>query len=63
MTKEGLGPQYKKIQAIVEMVPPQNKRELRWFIGLVNFCKNMCRERSYLMALLTAMTCKGTKFE
>jgi hypothetical protein len=38
ITREGIQPVTKKIDAIHNIAPPTNKKELRRFIGLVNYC-------------------------
>ena len=37
LTREGVLPQAKKVEAIVGMQIPKNKRDLRWFMGLANY--------------------------
>ena len=37
LSKEGLKPDPKKVQAITEMKPPQSKEELQWFLGIVTY--------------------------
>jgi hypothetical protein len=37
ITREGIQPVTKKIEAIQNIAPPQNRRELRKFIGIVNY--------------------------
>ena len=37
ITRQGVKPQLKKIRKIIAIKPPTNKRELRHFIGLINF--------------------------
>jgi Reverse transcriptase (RNA-dependent DNA polymerase). len=61
LTTEGLKPWTKKIKAIQAIKPPTNIRQLRSFIGMVNYYKEMWPHRSHIMAPLTSIT--GHKFK
>jgi len=63
LTREGVRPQAKKVKAIMEMVPPKNKRQLRRFIGLVNYYRFMWKHRSHVLAPLAALVGKNTPFK
>jgi hypothetical protein len=41
LTPQGVMPQPKKVAAIMKMAPPKNKRQLRRFIGLINYSRFM----------------------
>jgi hypothetical protein len=41
LTKQGIKPQPKKVKAIKAIAPPKNRRQLRRFIGMVNFYRYM----------------------
>ena len=41
VSKEGYSPDPKKIKGLVQMKPPKNKRQVRRFIGGVNFYRKM----------------------
>ena len=43
--------------------PPKTKRQLRHFLGMVNFYRDMWRRRSHLLAPLTELVGKEAKFE
>ena len=62
ITREGIKPQTKKIEAILKLKSPSSKYEVRHFVGLVNFYKKFYKERSKILAPLTALTGKGKKF-
>ena len=63
LTLEGVRPQPKKVMAIINMQAPKTKRQLRWFIGLVNYYHFMWKKRSHIMQPLTELTSSKTKFE
>jgi hypothetical protein len=45
------------------MVAPKTRRELRWFIGMENYYRDVWCCRSELLAPLMPMTSKNVKFE
>jgi hypothetical protein len=62
ISKSGIQPIPKKVEAIKHMVRPNTRRELRRFIGIVNYYHDMWVRRSSLLAPLTSMTSKNLKF-
>ena len=58
VTQNGIQPQVKKVKSILEMEEPQNRKQLRGFIGLVNYYRDMWRRRSHVLAPLAALTSK-----
>jgi hypothetical protein len=52
----------RKVEAIKNIVLPTTCRELRRFIGMVNYYRDMWVRRSSLLAPLTSMTSKTVKF-
>ena len=62
INRQGMSPLPKKVDAILQMKAPSTKRELRKFIGMVNFYRDMWPKRSENLAPLTTMTSKNAKF-
>jgi len=62
LTRNGIQPQPKKVEAIMRLKSPRNARQLRRFLGMVNFYRDMWRRRSHLIAPLTQLLGKGKKF-
>ena len=56
-------PQQKEIDAILNIAPPKTQRQLRSFVGMVNYYRTLWPKRSMRMAPLTELTGKGTKFK
>jgi hypothetical protein len=53
LTREGIKPQSKKVQAILALNPPKNVKELRHFLGMVQYYRDMWVRRSEMLAPLT----------
>ena len=52
-----------KLEAIVNMTPPNNTKGLHAFIGIVNYYRDMWSRRSYLLHPLTVITSNKVKFK
>ena len=63
LTKNGVTPQPKKIAAITGMKPPRNVKDVRHFIGMVNYYRYMWKRRSHLLAPLSKLTGRNARFE
>lgn len=62
LTRDGIQPQPKKVEAILRIAPPKTKRQLRHFLGMVNFYRDIWRKRSHILSPLTGLVGKTTKY-
>ena len=53
----------KKVEAIQALAVPKTRKQLRQFIGIINFYRDMWQNRSELLAPLTALTSKNVKYD
>jgi hypothetical protein len=62
-TRGGIKPQQKKVQAILALNPPNNVKELRHFLGMVQYYRDMWAKRSEMLAPLSDLVgeCGETK--
>ncbi len=63
LTREGIKPQTKKVQAILAIKLPTNVKELRHFLGMVQYHRDMWAKRSEMLAPLSNLVgeCGETK--
>ncbi len=63
LTRGGIKPQIKKVQAILVIKPPNNVKELRHFLGMVQYYRDMWAKRSEMLAPLSDLVgeCGETK--
>ncbi len=63
LTREGIKPQPKKVQAILALNPPHNVKELRHFLGMVQHYRDMWTKCSEMLAPLSDLVgeCGETK--
>eukprot|EP00804_Cyclotella_cryptica_P013217 CCRYP_007003-RA/>CCRYP_007003-RA protein AED:0.39 eAED:0.39 QI:0/0/0/1/0/0/2/0/224 len=61
LSRDGIKPQPKKVQAILALTPPQNVKELRRFLGMVQYYRDIWARRSEILAPLTNLSNKTKK--
>ncbi len=63
LTRDGIKPQSNKVQAILAIKPPIGVRELRHFLGMVQYYPDLWARRSDMLAPLTSLVgeCSQTK--
>ena len=53
ITRQGIQPLPHKVEAIKNLAPPKTRRQLRRFIGFINYYRDMWAKRSELLAPLS----------
>ena len=63
LTRQGISTQTKKIEAILALSPPTKVKELRTFLGMVQYYRDMRKSRSKMLTPLTDLVgkCGQTK--
>jgi hypothetical protein len=56
LTPQGIHPMSNKVESIKNLLAPKTEKQVRSFLGMVNFYKDMWRHRSHLLAPLTDLT-------
>ena len=56
LTTEGVKPQKKKVEAMKRIKRPTTPKQLRTFLGLVDFYRDVCRKRSHILAPLSKLS-------
>ena len=56
ITQSGIKPQIRKISTVLNLKEPTNVKELRSFIGLVNYYRDFIPQRNHILAPLTSLT-------
>ena len=63
ISREGLCPSQKKVEAILQIKAPTTRKQLRSFIGMVNYYRDMWPQRSHCLAPLSSLTSKNVKWK
>ena len=63
ISNEGLSPSSKHIAALREYQPPTTRKQVRRFLGLVNFFRKFIPDRSKLLLPLLKLTRKNTPYQ
>ena len=56
VTRGGVKPINRKIEAITNMAPPTSQKQVRNFIGVIKYYRNIWPSRSHMLAPLTKLT-------
>ncbi|OWZ08675.1 Pol Polyprotein [Phytophthora megakarya] len=59
LTPDGIQPQANKVEAIQQIAEPANKKELRRFLGIISYYREMVPNKSALTARLNRLTSKN----
>jgi len=63
ITRDGIQPMKEKVQSIMNLDEPKTRKELRSFMGLVNYYRDMWLRRSHVLAPLAKLTSKTEPFK
>ena len=63
VSREGIKPIPEKVKKMIAIKPPKTKKELRRFIGMINYYKDMYKKRAEILAPLTKMTGKNVPYK
>ena len=63
ITRKGIQPLPKKVLAITNIKTPTTTKQVRSFVGMINYYRDMWIRRSEILAPLTKLCSKGVKFE
>ena len=55
LTPQGIKPYYKKVNAIVQLEKPKNLKQLRSFLGMVTYYRDMWPRHSHILSPLTEL--------
>ena len=56
ISQDGIQPLASKVEAILKMAKPKNRRALCSFISMIHYYRDMWKRCSMLLALLTVLT-------
>ena len=62
INRQGVRPTTQKVKAILEISTPKTRKELRRFIGMVNYYRDMWPKRAHLLAPLSSQTSSKVKW-
>jgi hypothetical protein len=51
------------VEAILKLSQAKTKRQLRHFLGVINYYRDMWQKRSHMLALLTGLVCPIVKYK
>jgi hypothetical protein len=56
ITTSGIFPLTSKVEAIQQLKPPKILKQLRSILGLINYYRDIWKQRSHILTLLTELT-------
>ena len=63
INRQGIKPILKKVEAILQIAPPKTRKQLRRFIGMVNYYRDVWPQRAHLLVPLTSLTSDKVPFK
>ena len=63
ITRQGMQPQPKKVEAMLQIQISTNVRQLSHFLGMVNYYWNMWQKCSHILVPLSSLVSQGKKWE
>ena len=63
LSKHGISPDQKKIQALNQMEFPPDKETMKSFLGMINYLNRYSALSAHLAALLSALTHQATDYK
>ena len=63
INRKAIQPSMKKVEAILNIGMPKNRRQLRGFVGMVNYYRDMWCKRAHILAPLSKMTSTKVKWK
>jgi hypothetical protein len=63
ITRDGIQPQPKKLEAILKLSPTKTKCQLRYFLGMINYYRDMWQKRSHMLAPLNGSVSPLVKYK
>jgi hypothetical protein len=62
VTRKGIQPRPKKVDAMMRLEEPKTRKQLRGFIGMINCHRDTWKHRSHVLAPLTSLTSVNESF-
>jgi hypothetical protein len=63
ITRDGIQPQPKKVEAMLKLSPRKKKLQLRHFLGMINYYTDMWQKRSHVLSPLTGLVSPLVKYK
>ena len=62
INREGVMPIPRKVEAMKHLAVPKTRKQLRSFLGMINYYRDMWKSRSEITAPLTKLTSKNVPY-